>query len=84
MVMRVSNCLVKLEQVKGTLDVTAFCGAPDDQGRFGASVQFTMGEDYVVLNEAQVVILLCILEKRLKRVNGFRATDESEPWDGVV
>ena len=80
-----SNCLIKLWQRHGTLDVTAFCGAPDGQGGFGASVQFTMGGEYVVLDEAQVVILVCILEKRLKRVNGFNATDdESEPWDGVV
>ena len=52
------------------LYVTAFVGQSGN-----ASVQFTTKDDYVQLDEIQVMDLIKMLRNRINRKEGFRATD---------
>lgn len=47
------------------------------QGEWGKAVQFTVGNEYIVLAENQVKDLIDILKKRIKCDKGFSATDWS-------
>ncbi len=56
------------------LYVTAFVA-----GEYGAGIQFTTGKnDYCCLSENQIKDLIKVLENRLKRKRGYRATDWGE------
>ena len=51
------------------LSVTAFVG-----GKYGYSVQFTIGDKYCALAENQVRDLISTLQKRVRSVKKYRAT----------
>jgi len=66
-----SKELAYFQDEKGNqLWVGAFVGKGGD-----ASVQFTTVNDYTQLNERHIRELIDVLQKRIDRVEGFRATD---------
>ena len=45
------------------------------QDDYGNAVQFTIGEEYCILSEPQIVLLIGMLNKRIKCKKGFAAND---------
>ena len=45
------------------------------QGKWGHGVQFTVGDEYIVLAENQIKDLIAILRRRLRCDKGYSATD---------
>ena len=46
---------------------------------YGSSIQFTIGDEFIVLSEQQLLDLISVISKRLKGDKNFRATDTSIP-----
>lgn len=65
------------------LDVRAVMGgardAKESSGR-GRSVQFTIGREFIVLTEAQVLDLMGVLSKRLACAGDFSATASQDEY----
>ena len=53
------------------LDVRAVVGGEDH----GPSVQFTVGREFTILTEKQILDLIGVLSKRLAYADGFSGTD---------
>ena len=46
---------------------------------YGNSIQFTIGGEFIVLSEKQLLDLISVISRRLKGDKNFRATDTSIP-----
>ena len=47
--------------------------------KYGKSIQFTIGGEFIVLSEKQLLDLISVISRRLKGDKNFRATDTSIP-----
>jgi len=48
------------------------------QGKWGGGVQFTIGDNYIVMAQNQVEDLIKVLKARLQCKKGFSATDTAD------
>ena len=46
---------------------------------YGHSIQFSIGSEFIVLSEKQLLDLISVISRRLKGDKNFRATDTSTP-----